>query len=364
MVRSRVLLLGAVALLAGGAGTWLLTHRGATPTPAAESARTVFLSHILFSVAEQSIGAARSRAEAAYDLIAKGTPFGEVARAQSQDDLTRLSDGFAGPLDVFVSQPTAVHGAVQMLAEGQISRPIWTEQGWYVFQRHPYEEGRALERRWRRPCFAFRVTWKGLPGSADRTPEEAATLAQTITRDLRNGVLTFAEAKERFGVPDEGPPNGWRALEQPTPKSKEMFDRLGTVPEGGYPDPLPSRDGWIVIRRGVFFRSVVRHILVAHAQSANRDLRIKRSKAEAAMRAEQALAEAQADLTKWDHLVRSISDELVSVEDHGAIGCLAPGSLPPSMQPVEDALLATPPGRLYPQVVETPFGFHVVWRVD
>ena len=46
---------------------------------------------------------------------------------------------------VYLERPTALHGAVQMLAEGELGPPLFTDLGWHVLYRHTYEDGRALD---------------------------------------------------------------------------------------------------------------------------------------------------------------------------------------------------------------------------
>jgi hypothetical protein len=363
--RSRLVVYALLALLVGAGGVWLLILGRSRSRPPPEVSRSYFVSIIVFNISRQPMPAARRLAEAAYERIREGTPFEEVARAQSQDDGSRLMGGLIGLIEVPMDQVTAFMGAIQTLAEGQTSPPVFTGRDWIVIHRHPYEEGRELERKWLIPQYGFRVAWRDLPGGGpDRSRAEAQQLATTAAADVRAGRLTIAEARARYGEPDERPATAWLDLLRLRPTTDAVYQVLAKTPPGGVPEPVETAEGYLVMQRGHFFRSVVRNILVRHVESEGRPLNERKLKPEAEAKAREALGRALADPSRWDDVVRAYSDELDSIDNHGFIGCLAPGSLPPQMAVLQDAILATPVGKIHPKVVESPYGFHVVWRVD
>jgi hypothetical protein len=365
--RGRIVLVLLVALAAGAAGVYALMHRkgdpGARPF---EAQRTFFISQILYSHQRNTGIAGRRKADAAHDLITKGTPFADVANAQTDEESERGTGGFASAVQVFLERPTALHGAIQMLAEGELAPPLFSDLGWHVLYRHPYEEGRGLDRKIYVPAWAFRVTWRELEGGGDRSKEEAREVAARAVRDLRAGTLTFAQARAQFGTPGQERADGWWGRIDRRVGWAKLYDALKVVPEGAYVDPIEASDGWVVMRRGANFRSVVRQILVQHLQSQTGGLNPHHlTRAQAQERAEAALAKARGDLSLWPDLVRTYSDDVAPIiDDQGSFGCIAPGQLPLELAPLEDAIAATPPGQVHPRVVETSLGFHVLYRVD
>lgn len=371
--RGRNILVLLVALLAGVAGGYafrdplrrLFTRKANADARPFEANRTYFMSQIIFSHQKNSGLAARRKADAAHDLITRGTAFADVANAQTEEEAERGTGGFASAVQVFLERPNALHGALQMLAEDQLGPPLFTDLGWHVIFRHTYDEGRELDRKLYVPAWAFRVTWREVEGGADRTKEEAREIAASAVRDLKAGTLTFAQARAQYGTQGQERADGWYGRLDRRVGWAKLYDALKAVPEGSYTDPLEASDGWVVMRRAANFRCVVRQILVQHVLSQPRPLSQHRSKEEAKERAETALAKARADLARWPDLVRTYSDdEAPIIDDEGSFGCIAPGQLPLELAPLEDAIAATPPGQLHARVLETPLGFHVLYRVD
>jgi hypothetical protein len=364
--RSRIVLVALLALAAGAGGVFLVLKRRGTADLPAEARRNFFLSIIAIPINDRQPHAiARNKAAAAYERIRSGTPFDEVASSESEEGTSKMMGGFVGLIETQKEEMNAFRGAAQMLDEGDVKGPVYDGHTWLVLKRHPYEEGRALERKWLIPCYGFRIAHREIEGGGpERTREQARAQANSAVEELRAGKITIAEARARYGEPDDAPATGWMDLLRLSPQSEPLYRVLAAVPEGGVPDPLDTARGILVLRRGHFFRSIVRNILVQHIESENRPTKEMKLRPEAKARAQEALTRALADPARWDDLVHAYTDELFSVEDRGYIGCLAPGSLDASMAALETAILATPPGKIHPHLVETPFGYHVVWRVD
>jgi len=102
----------------------------------------------------------------------------------------------------------------------------------------------------------------------------------------------------------------------------------------------------------------VRHILVKHVDSKNYTQGLKRTRGEACLRAAEALEKLKggADFTK---LVGEYSDSPGPSND-GSLGSVQKASLDPAFAA---AAFELDPGQMS-NVVETPFGFHVIVRTE
>lgn len=326
-----------------------------------ERARTLFLSHILFSNQRQAPSLQRRRAEAALDLVRRGTPFAEVARAQSEDLVSRAVGGVLGCWRTGEEGMQALDGAAQVMAEGQVAGPVETTSGWHLLLRHPYEEGRQAEAASYMPTWGVVVAHGDASPGSERSREEARALAQQLLSDLRAGRISLAEACAQHPTSVRVRPDGWMGLVSRTPFTGPMWDLLARTPPGTLAGPLESDQGIALCMRTPLLRCIVRHVLVQHAGAEGTDIQQSRTEQAARARAEEALARVLAAPGEWERVVQSYSDEVATRDDLGSLGCVGPQELPPEL---EAAVLETAPGTFCRRVVRTARGWHVVWRVD
>jgi parvulin-like peptidyl-prolyl isomerase len=138
----------------------------------------------------------------------------------------------------------------------------------------------------------------------------------------------------------EGPGEPPRVAPAPGPSRTESLSAQTRAPEG--PQTIAAR-----------------HLLVAYSGSERADPRVTRTKEEARARATEALERARAG-EAFETLVAEYSDEPGAAERGGDLGRFPRRAM---VKPFADAAFALEPGALS-DVVETPFGFHVIQRTE
>ncbi len=78
--------------------------------------------------------AARQKVEALHAKLVAGEKFADVARAESDDTLTRADGGDMGWFAIN-AWGSAIGNQLQALADGQLSQPFQSEVGWHIVQR-------------------------------------------------------------------------------------------------------------------------------------------------------------------------------------------------------------------------------------
>lgn len=101
-----------------------------------------------------------------------------------------------------------------------------------------------------------------------------------------------------------------------------------------------------------------KHVLVMHKDSRRVPPGITRTKEEALARAKEALAKAKAPGAKFEDVVASYSDEPNAAARGGNLGNFRKGAM---VKEFQDGLEATKVGEIS-DIVETPFGYHVILR--
>jgi hypothetical protein len=104
---------------------------------------------------------------------------------------------------------------------------------------------------------------------------------------------------------------------------------------------------------------IAQHILVAYKNAKRAPKGVTRSKAEAKARAAEALAKIKAG-TPFEDAVKEYSDDAGSADRLGSVGKFHRDDMDPAFS---GAAFALRPGQVS-DVVETPFGFHVIRRTQ
>lgn len=163
-------------------------------------------------------------------------------------------------------------------------------------------------------------------------------------------------------TPHEGvgePPRGavepiWPPLGEP---GTGIAEPGAAAPE---PEPEPEaepgeRAGGATLPESI----VASHILVMHQGSLRAPARVKRTKEEANKRAEEALARARAG-ENFAELVAEYSDEPGAASRGGSLGRFRRGMM---VKPFEQVAFRLKPGEIS-EIVETPFGYHIILRIE
>ncbi len=104
---------------------------------------------------------------------------------------------------------------------------------------------------------------------------------------------------------------------------------------------------------------IAQHILVIYKGAKRAPKTVTRSKADAKARAAEALAKLRAGAT-FDDLVKEYSDDAGSVDNRGSLGKFHRDDMDPAFSA---AAFALQPGQVS-DVVESPFGFHIIKRTQ
>jgi len=200
-----------------------------------------------------------------------------------------------------------------------------------------------------------------------RTREEARTRA-TMLADMARGGEKLAEliptysdragAKENLG--------GMRLRTSPPDEGRASLVAAALpLGAGNISQPIETDEGFVVLERlkdpapGPE-RIGAKHILIAYAGSDKPIVGATRSEAEARDLAEQVLREVRADGANWDEIAAKYTDEPGSKNTGGTLGTFGRGAMVP---PFERAAFALKIGQVS-EVVKSPFGFHVIKRVE
>lgn len=200
------------------------------------------------------------------------------------------------------------------------------------------------------------IAWTGAvrarPGVA-RTEDEARELATL----LRDQALAGEDLEELARVHSDGPsgPRGGSLGVYLTGTMVPEFEAAVASVEPGEIGPLVRTPfGYHVVRRDAVVQIEASHLLVSWDGALRSDTQRTREEAQARILEARTRLEAG---EAWDAVVAEYSD-CSTAQSGGNLGVVAPGQMVPAF---EDAAFALEPGQIS-DVVETPWGFHLVRR--
>jgi len=195
------------------------------------------------------------------------------------------------------------------------------------------------------------------PADPKRSRSQAYLMAQELLERLLAGedFEQVARAHGDGGTASRGGNIGaFRAGQMPGNFALVVYETaIGTI----HPGIVETKYGFHIVRRDSTQALGARHILVMWKGSERSPPEITRSKDEARERAQLALELIQSG-ADFAGLATQYGDG-PSAEQGGDLGTFKSGQMVPEF---EEATRNTPVGELHPKVVETVFGFHVIFR--
>lgn len=206
---------------------------------------------------------------------------------------------------------------------------------------------------------------QGAPPDQTRTKEEARQRAHLMGEMARSGdplTALIPQYSERAGA---GGDSGMFKLvtAAPTPFDANVVEAALALQVGGISAPVETPEGYLVIERrpdpaaGPEHISA-RHILVAYAGSPQAVGNATRTEAEARARAEEAMRKAREPDADWMALAAEYTDEPGSDQTGGDLGNFGRGRMVPAFERAAFKLRVDE----ISDVVQSPFGFHVIQR--
>jgi peptidyl-prolyl cis-trans isomerase NIMA-interacting 1 len=199
-----------------------------------------------------------------------------------------------------------------------------------------------------------------------RTKEQALERAHMLARMAKSGdrlAELVRKYSDRAGATEDLGLFRLRVA-QPGAFGKVVGQAALALTPGQISGPVETPQGYFVIERRTNppvgpTRVSARHILISYKGADHAIAGVKRSEVEARTLAEEIAKEAKAPGADWNALAQH-TDEPGSKETGGDLGAFARGQMVPAFERVAFALSI---GQVS-DVVQTPFGFHVIQRYE
>ncbi|MDB4973698.1 MAG: Peptidyl-prolyl cis-trans isomerase PpiD [Myxococcaceae bacterium] len=199
-----------------------------------------------------------------------------------------------------------------------------------------------------------------------RTKEQALERAQMLARMAKSGDRLAELVRKYSDRPGASEDLGLFRLRTAAPGAfgKVVGQAALALKPGDISEPVETPQGYFVIERRTDpptgpTRVSARHILISYAGADHAIAGVKRTEAEARTLAEEIDKQAKAPGADWNALAQH-TDEPGSKETGGDLGSFARGQMVPAFERVAFALAV---GQVS-DVVQTPFGFHIITRYE
>ena len=207
----------------------------------------------------------------------------------------------------------------------------------------------------------LRIAWAGAEGVSSRitrSEDAAADRARTVSSLLRAPGSNFGEVAREYG---DVPPSIDRLERSAT--EPEVFNTAAALNRGEVSQPIRTPGGFVIMSRRADPASgpttvSARHILIAYEGARRASDTVTRTREEALALAADVRTQALGG-ANWTELHRENTDEPGS-PPNGDLGTFGRGQMVPAFERAVFALEVGATG----EVVETPFGFHVIQRIE
>lgn len=206
------------------------------------------------------------------------------------------------------------------------------------------------------------IQYRGCEGAGPgvtRTRDEAEDLALRLASSATAPGGDFTELARRWSDdPAAARTGGYVGIIRHGDADIGFESELFHLRPGEVSGAFETDYGWVVIKRLPVIRVHAHHILIAWRGAELATSAVTRTKEQARALAVEVHLEAIAPHANLCQLARRFSDDPGTAAVCGDLGVLSPGSLPP---PLDEALFRLRPGQVS-EVLETPYGFHILWR--
>ncbi|PID79702.1 hypothetical protein CSB20_09335 [bacterium DOLZORAL124_64_63] len=292
---------------------------------------------------EEALALAKEIAQKAKD----GQDFAELAKEYSEGP----SGPRGGDLGVWVQgrMVPEFDEAILGMEIGGISDPVETAFGYHVIMRKKVEKVAA------RHILIMHEGSMRKPPNVTRTKEEALALAKEIAQKAKDG-QDFAELAKEYSEGPSGPRGGDLGVWVQGRMVPEFDEAILGMEIGGISDPVETAFGYHVIMRKKVEKVAARHILIMHEGSMRKPPNVTRTKEEALARAQEVKKKLAAG-EDFQALAKEYSDG-PSAPRGGDLGPFGRGVMHPAFESAAFGLDVDGVS----DVVETPFGFHLIQR--
>ncbi len=197
------------------------------------------------------------------------------------------------------------------------------------------------------------------PAEITRTKEEALALAKEVAEKAKADDADFAALAKEHSDGPSGPMGGDLGNFPPRAMIPEFTQATLNLAVGGISDPVETSFGYhIILRQEVkaMPKASAKHVLVMHKGSDRVPDTVTRTKEEALARAQECLKKL-GEGQKFEDLAGEYSD-CPSAAEGGDLGEFPSGVMHPLF---DKATFACEVGKIT-DIVETPFGYHIIYR--
>lgn len=197
---------------------------------------------------------------------------------------------------------------------------------------------------------------------SSRSRDDAHKRARRLTRASRQQGADFTELARRFSDAPKNERGATELFREGDSTDPNFHEALTSMGEGQVANPVHTEFGYYVIQRVVLEEYSTAHILVVYKGAKLAPPGLKRTMEEARQKAEKVAEKAHKPENSFALLASRYSDSPSKLRG-GVIAPIRPGHLLEGFDPYLEAVKQLKPNGVS-RVVETPYGFHVIKRLQ